>query len=171
MLSGLLCALVAALLLVSPVSAQEPGVRFSMPAAGVTLAQVIVSAPWNGREWVLNAHRDGNEMAAWLDTAGLPPFTELRYVWSGVRADMSSFEMPPVTIEIADETCNWLRVEGEHVIVFVCDESPSAGRRALDVAELQLVALERDLGLTLPGRAMLVLSDHSSTSWRKYLTV
>jgi hypothetical protein len=162
MLSALLCALVAALLLVSPVSAQEPGVRFSMPAAGVTLAQVVVSAPWNGREWVLNAHRDGDEMAAWLDTAGLPPFTELRYVWSGVRADMSSFETMPETVEVADETCDWLRVEGERVTVFVCDESPGAGRRALDVAEQQLVALEHTLGLTLPGRARLVLSERSS---------
>lgn len=154
-------ALVAALLLVCPVSAQEHGVQFSMPGAGVTLAQVVVIAPWNGQEWVINAYRDGDEMAAWLDTTDLPPFTELRYVWSGVRADMSSFEMPPVTVEVADETCDWLRVEGARVTVYVCDESASTGRRALDVAERQLDTLERDLGLTLPGRARLVLSERS----------
>jgi hypothetical protein len=155
-------ALVAAMLLVSPVSAQEPGMRFSMPGAGVTLAQVVVIAPWNGQEWVLNAHRDGDEMAAWLDTTDLPPFTELQYVWSGVRADMSSFEMPPVTVEVADEACDWLRVEGARVTVFVCDESPSAGQRALDVAEQQLDALAADLGLTLPGKARLVLAHQIS---------
>lgn len=155
-------ALMAALLLVSPVSAGEPGMRFSMPAAGVTLARVTVIAPWSGQEWVINAHRDGDAMAAWLDTAGLPPFAELRYVWSGVHTDMSSFEMPPVTVEVADETCDWLRLDGKRVTVYVCDESASAGRRALDVAERQLDGLERDLGLTLPGRARLVLGDHAT---------
>lgn len=126
------------------------------------MAQLIVNAPWNGQEWVINAHRDGAELVAWLDTTALPPFTELRYVWRGVRADMSSFETPPAMVEMADDACDWQRVEGPRVIVFVCDESSSAGRRARDVAEQQLDALERDLGLTLPGQARLVIVDQVS---------
>jgi hypothetical protein len=173
MLSALLCALVAALLLASPSSAGETGTRFSLTGEGVTLAQVVISAPWNGQEWVINGHRDGAEWVAWLDTTALPPFTELRYVWSGVRADMSSFETLPEMVEVADDSCDWLRIEGARVTVFVCDESPSAGQRALDVAERQLDVLAADLGLTLQGMARLVLTDQvgemsSGTAYTRY---
>lgn len=160
MLSALLCALIAALLLASPASAGETGTRFSLPGEGVTLAQVVVSAPWNGQEWVINGHQDGAEMVAWLDTTALPSFTELRYSWTGVRADMSSFETEMKSVDVADDSCSdWSRIEGERVTVFVCDESLSAGQRALGVVEQQLDALAVDFGLTLPGKARLVLTD------------
>lgn len=151
-------------------SPYDGGIVFSLDPQGIKSARLVIENAWTGYQWVEFPYRDDPGYTVDWSTAELAPFTELRYHWEGTREDLEPFWTEVATVEAADVSQDWHRLDGERVSVFWYDQPDDYGQRALAVAEAQLKRLTEDLGGGIPARARVVIyqsqEDYGTTGSR-----
>ena len=141
------------------------GFRFSAQiessAGDVARVRVVwTHTPGTQRSRPAEYDADADRWVATWNASGsdaVPPWVGVTYRWEATDTAGNSFESGPVEMEYADETREWIRAEGEDIIVFTQGLPDDVGEMVVDAMAEQRELYREAWGDVLPYKPRAIL--------------